>query len=853
MTSLRLPLRLARREVRRRPGRTLLVALLVALPVAGMAMAITLIRTDAHSPREEWERTYGQADAAGFRSDVDPVPLPAGSRQVDIASTWIRVKGADGGERAGVEMSDQPLLDPISTGVYDLVAGRAATQPGEVVVSAETADHFGVGVGDELALERPAIAATVVGEVEPVGCLSCRHLLFAPGELPVPSDGMEGSVFTLVDLPDGLSLSELEAIQQAHLGNLEVRERSILPAYRGDDGRGDAVRWSLVIGALVLTVVGIVISAAFAVGARRQLVTLGQLSASGASPATVRAALVLQGTVTGAVGSLAGLALAALLLVLGQPLVERLLDQRTDGYDVRALEVAAVVLIGVGAATLAALLPARTAARVPTLAALAGRRPLAPVSRRLITWGVASMLGGLSLLFIAVLGSQNGSSGDTWALVAIVGGVAELLGACAIAPAFVSRLEPLAHRLRGSLRLGARSLARNRARTGAVVSAVCAAGALAVGAGGLILGSEAQNGVERRVPDDIVIVQTFDAEGGGMTGAIPPDLRDRIVEAVPGAREVAVDGVRTLDTAGPNLPLPWGVTSDLPNGRPPFEGPGWNAALVASDDLLDTLDAGDGVRTALDETGLVVLTTDNVYPPAGDVTVTLPDGRDLHGVAVDHGYTAGYVSNIYVTEGTVEELGLDTEQLATIFEASEPLTPGQRGALEDVQYDTQTGGVEGAPPESYTSLEWGSPDSGPSPFQLELILSGVALLFSLFVVGVSLALAAAESKDERDILTIAGAPPGTLSRSAGARAWLLAVLGAAMAVPVGFLPVVVFARAQRRGSAALVGNDFPLVFPTRTVVLLLVVVPLVVALVSWLSSSTAQRFRPVRVSTAVFE
>ena len=47
--------------------------------------------------------------------------------------------------------------------------------------------------------------------------------------------------------------------------------------------RGEAVRWSLVLGAVVLTVVGIVISAAFAVGARRQLVTLGQLSASGAS------------------------------------------------------------------------------------------------------------------------------------------------------------------------------------------------------------------------------------------------------------------------------------------------------------------------------------------------------------------------------------------------------------------------------------------------------------------------------------------------------------------------------------------------------------------------------------------
>ena len=77
MTRVRLPLRLARREVRRRPGRTALVALLVALPVAGMAMAVTLIRTDADSPRQLWERQYGQADAAGY-TELGLSPCPMG-------------------------------------------------------------------------------------------------------------------------------------------------------------------------------------------------------------------------------------------------------------------------------------------------------------------------------------------------------------------------------------------------------------------------------------------------------------------------------------------------------------------------------------------------------------------------------------------------------------------------------------------------------------------------------------------------------------------------------------------------------------------------------------------------------
>ena len=91
MGRLRLPLRLARREVWRRPGRTLLVALLVALPVGGMAMAVTLIRTDAETPAEEWQRYRGQADAVGYSLDVGRVALPEGARTVAVQGGFAEV------------------------------------------------------------------------------------------------------------------------------------------------------------------------------------------------------------------------------------------------------------------------------------------------------------------------------------------------------------------------------------------------------------------------------------------------------------------------------------------------------------------------------------------------------------------------------------------------------------------------------------------------------------------------------------------------------------------------------------------------------------------------------------------
>lgn len=177
------------------------------------------------------------------------------------------------------------------------------------------------------------------------------------------------------------------------------------------------------------------------------------------------------------------------------------------------------------------------------------------------------------------------------------------------------------------------------------------------------------------------------------------------------------------------------------------------------------------------------------------------------------------------------------------------ITGEQARAVEDVQFaagiDLDSTEGQGA----LLNVGWHRADSGPSPLQLELLLTGLALVFALFVVGASLALAAAEAKDERDILTIAGAPPGLLSRAAGARAWILAGLGGVLAVPVGFLPVIVFTKVSPRPG----DTPFPLVFPARTAVILVLLVPTIVMLVARSASATAQRLRPVRVSTAAFE
>ena len=69
LAQFRFASRLARREVRRRPGRTLLVVLLIAVPVFGMTVGSVLVRTaDAsgdlgHPLVASWDRHRRRAAA----------------------------------------------------------------------------------------------------------------------------------------------------------------------------------------------------------------------------------------------------------------------------------------------------------------------------------------------------------------------------------------------------------------------------------------------------------------------------------------------------------------------------------------------------------------------------------------------------------------------------------------------------------------------------------------------------------------------------------------------------------------------------------------------------------------------
>jgi hypothetical protein len=277
---------------------------------------------------------------------------------------------------------------------------------------------------------------------------------------------------------------------------------------------------------------------------------------------------------------------------------------------------------------------------------------------------------------------------------------------------------------------------------------------------------------------------------------------------------------------------PWQLSPRADTGADGPDGPdSESVAVVADGSVLDAFQVSAGARAQLAEHGIVLMRSG-----AGKVEVHLPSGRSWAARSVASLYGPEGVSTVLVSPSTARAAGVEVRNAAVAVRSPHPLTDEQRDALTELVYGQGIG---------QTDIQWYTPSSGPSPFQLQLALSALALVFSVLVIAASLALAAAESRDERSALTLAGAPPRVLARTAGAKAGLLAVLGGLLAVPIGFLPVVVFSLVDETG--------LPVRLPWTTIGALVAAVPVVAGLIAWTTSGAASRLRPPRISAMAFD
>lgn len=855
--SWRVAARLARREVRRRQWRTALVAALVAVPVAAMAVASIAATTIADGPAEQFARRAGRADII-----VEPGSLTVEDASLEDAlpagATWLRSVEAyvplrtDTGVVEGVTLIDIDLRLPIADGIVEIQQGRAPA-PGEVLLSADVADRFGVAVGDELELDRPTGTWTVSG----IG----RRREFHDERLLVMPDFPVGQLQpdyhatgVRIDLPDGSATAVMQVarqLQEEVAGGAFLSTPYTVDVSAGEVG-ADSLAWGWVAGTIALAATGVVIAAAFATSARRQLTTIGQLAANGASPRLVRRTLALQGSWSGMIGGVVGLGLALIASITIVAPISEALTQRDVGpiaVDVRHLAV--ILITAVIVATMAAALPARSAARIPVLAALAGRRPLGVVPRRLVPIGLGLFLGGLALLLASATAAEGDAAGNLVAAVAVVGGLAVLAGTCCVTPLAVDALRRLP--VRGDLRLATRSLARQRSRSAAVVTAIATVGALSIAGAAIASGVAAEelDAVDEtpNLPDDAVLIRSGydDWEAGPVDAApvpIPPGVRAEIDAVVPEAT------VRPLRGVAPE--------AILPAGWPQMYGP--SSIVLADEAALDLIGLSDRDRAALDRVGVLAMfdfSGEGGFPGGfpGEVgpgepprlLVPAAGGNDAVPAALRQDVPASWGGHVQylVTPAKVAELGWIAVDAGLIVWNGSALTDVQRGAFEDVnrgQFGPSPWLADADVPLSsfWVEVQYrdGTPDISPAAMQGAIV--ALAVLLTLAVVAIGLALAASEGRDERDVVVAVGGSPATMRRLAAGQALTLAAVGGVLAVPVGYLPILAVDRAIDADVAD---------FPWLTALGVVVVVPLLAAGAALATSTIAQRVRPVRMST----
>jgi putative ABC transport system permease protein len=861
--------RLARREVRRRPGRTLLVAVLVALPVLAMTVASVWARTEGGDTTLSRWRTGTDLVVYGSRAESADLSsaLPAGAtvRSIGVIESDIPIETASG-----------DLLDSVmiagSYGEPDgghalAVTGGSAPTTGEAWLSDPLADRLDLEVGDELSLTHPAGTWTVSG----VGRFDAdfdRPVLVIDR---VPLDQFRRgvvAVMTTVDLPGSPSPDHVESVGTALQTHLGDQPGSVVwPDQSGRDERTvdrSQLAWGWVAGALALAIMGIIIAAAFATSARRQLVTLGLLAANGASTRLSSRVLALQGFWTGLLGSIAGLAVGLGGLVVGRSVIEDVLGRVIAPYEFALSDLAVIAVTGVVAATIAALVPARTAARVPVAAALAGRRPLATVPRRLVPIGVALFLLGTFLLVVAA--SSNGG-GNAVAAAAVLGGVLVLAGTCCASPLAIDTMSRVSARVGRSWRFAGRSVGRTRSRSAAVVTAIAVTGAAAVSGSTFALSAEESN--DRFLPRDAVVLYQAPESPTPTQPGRTVDYAASSDTPVDTALQRQVNAVVPSARWAPLRIATWDAAPYRERRGPQAEDGGvalWPGSelVVADPAVVDLYELSGADRDALESAGVLQLdpwiTDDGTVPEV--ITLVTEDGdmklpfatRQWVLDQLEHPNEQIAFSGVrgmhplMITEETARQAGLDIVTRGGIVRSDAPLTDGQKSDLDRIVYDGGTLGFfyRDVPRPDQTSpwsvaYGWTSPRLSRAAMQAAIV--GGALLLTLLVVAIGLSLSATESRDERDVLMAVGARPATMRRMSGIKAAVITLTGVLLAIPTGVIPVAAVKRTL----------DDPFAVPWLAIAGLVVLLPVIAGVAAWAATGIAQRARPIRISNLAFE
>jgi len=363
---------------------------------------------------------------------VDVIENEAFSIPGSINSYDLRAQNPDG--RFG-----PPMLSLIS-GHYPAAADQVALTPG-------VASAFNVAVGDTW--HQPGgPARQVVGIVQDPQSLLDEFALVQPGQVTAPTQ-----VTVLFDAPG-------------------VQASSIGPSVESAQSAAKSNPINPVTIVLAVAVVGMLLIALVAVGgftvlAQRRLRALGMLGALGATDQRIRLVVRTNGIIAGVVGAVAGFVLGLLAWLAYRPTVESDAHHLIGTFQLPWVVIGPAMALAVVATYFASSRPARAITRLSVVAALSGRpAPPKQVHRSAIPGIVLLVIAGAALAYAG----RNSNGGGAPQLLA--GLVCTVIGMILLAPLFLSVLARFATRTPVAARLALRDLGRYRARSGSALAAI---------------------------------------------------------------------------------------------------------------------------------------------------------------------------------------------------------------------------------------------------------------------------------------------------------------------------------------------------------------------------------------------
>jgi putative ABC transport system permease protein len=751
--------RVAARQMKRHRGSTVLLALLVAAPVALATWSMSILPTVNPAAADQIAGRLGKADLRGFGSPLAvPDNLPAGSvvelvhfspEPIDVGGELISVNVRRIQPEAMLEQSRSVLL----SGRWPNTAGEAAVSP-RLARDLRLREGASLGIGDT--------ARTIVGIVR----TPLNRNGYDVRVVEAPVDSQHSYSELLVKLPAGSNAEQVTTSMTS--GTWESRV-----GYAGVNRSDNGV--SLLAELLPLTEVVLIAAALFTVTATRQRRMLGLMSAVGASARQCALVVLSHAALVGVIGSTfgvgVGLAIAAAF------------RQWLAGRQAFVAESLRVPVGWVALSTLLAILALVAAAARPAIAA--GRESVAasfnqgvrtshkpPTSWVRIAIGLA--LGVAALVF------ANGAK-DGVRVVAILGSLILLVVSVGIASErLFAHLSDRSSGMRPSVRIALRDLARSRGRTGPLTIALVAALTLSVMMLTILGSNEAQSRATYRPAleqSQVLIAAQSQAAADAVAKTIgSPDALAMRAALIPDAALSSVSrSSSSVQSSTAGIPAEVYGAARMKKGVTTFEL-GGTVGIVRPDDVGMFTSAKDAANDLAAGKAVVLspglLRNDRVEVHPGEISIA---GVEHLGTARPR-YRAMPAVLISPETAAAHWLVVDTATpVSFLARAASPLTAQQR---QDA--------LVAAQPFRLTTLsfETGYHDKGAT---VRNVLSLAAVLFSLGLIALIAALTIAESAKVSAVLASIGASPRMRRSQGAATTGAVAAIASISAAPVGIV------------------------------------------------------------------